>query len=144
MVTSAPLDLETPFGSFTADGGAVVTFAHGLPGFERCRRFVLVSAPSLAPFTCLHGLDEPHPSFLTLDPRRVVAGYRTALSAADRRRLGADDATPLVWLAVVRLDHDGALANLRAPIVVNPLAMAGVQVLDGDSVYATDHRLTQG
>lgn len=135
------LEIATPFGAFSADAAGVVTFTAGLPGFERCRRFVLVSAPALGPFTCLHGLDAPHPSFLTIDPRRVVAGYGPALTAADRRRLDADDGSPLLWLSVVRLDGDRATANLRAPIVVNPARLLGVQVLEADSPFAADHHL---
>jgi flagellar assembly factor FliW len=135
------LDVDTPFGQFSADAAAVVMFATGLPGFEQCRRFVLVTAPSLAPFTCLHGLDGARPSFLTLDPRQVVDPYQPSLSAADRRRLGAAIDTPLVWLSVVHLDAAGATVNLQAPIVVNPERMLGVQVLDADSAYAADHRL---
>lgn len=137
----AALDLDTPFGQFSADAASVVTFAAGLPGFELCRRFVLVTAPSLAPFTCLHGLDGPRPSFLTLDPRRVVDPYQPSLTAADRRRLGAAIDTPLVWLSVVHLGAAGATVNLQAPIVVNPERMLGVQVLDAEGAYAADHRL---
>lgn len=139
--TAAALDVDTPFGQFSAEAASVVTFATGLPGFERCRRFVLVSAPSLAPFTCLHGLDGARPSFLTLDPRQVVDPYQPSLSAADRRRLGAAIDTPLVWLSVVHLDAAGATVNLQAPIVVNPERMLGVQVLDAEGAYAADHRL---
>jgi flagellar assembly factor FliW len=134
------LEVATAFGAFSADAAGVVTFAAGLPGFERCRRFVLVSAPALAPFTCLHGLDAPHPSFLTIDPRHAVPGYAVTLSAADRRRLGGDG-EPLLWLAVARLDGDAATVNLQAPIVINPSRLLGVQVLDADSPFAADHRL---
>lgn len=137
----AVFDVATPFGAFAAHAAGVVTFAAGVPGFERCRRFVLVTTAALEPFTCLHGLDAPNPSFLCIDPRRLVDGYAPGLSAADRRRLSADAATPLVWLAVVRLDDGGATANLRAPIVVNPERMLGVQVLEADGPYAADHRL---
>lgn len=141
--TATPLDVATPFGVFAADANAVVTFAGGLPGFERCRRFVLLTAPALEPFTCLHALDDTRPSLLTLDPRRVVEHYPAALSPADARRLEAGDGTPLVWLSVVRLDEHGATVNLRAPIVVNPRRMLGLQVLEADSPFAADYRLAQ-
>lgn len=139
----ADLDIETPFGAFSADSAAVVTFKGGLPGFERCRRFVLVSAPSLGPFTCLHALDGERPSFLAIDPRRVVDDYVPALSAADRRRLDAADGAPLVWLSLVRLGDDGATANLRAPVVVNPARLLGVQVLEVSPALATEHPLSE-
>ena len=32
-------------------GQQIVTFGHGLPGFETSRQFVLVASPALNPFT---------------------------------------------------------------------------------------------
>lgn len=141
MSTPAALAIVTRFGTFTADPGDVVAFAHGLPGFERCRRFVIVSAPALGPFTCLHGIDAPEPSFLTLDPRRIVPGYDTPLSDGDRHRLGATAGEPLLWLAIVQVDDTSARVNLKAPIVINPRKMIGLQVMNADTGYATDHLL---
>ena len=141
MAPPAELEIVTRFGTFTVDEDDIVTFAHGLPGFERCRRFVLVSAPSLDPFTCLHGIDAPEPSFLTLDPCRVVPGYHTPLSDGDRHRLGVTGTEPLLWLAVVHIDDASARANLRAPIVINPKRMVGLQVMTADTAYAADHLL---
>lgn len=134
--------IETRFGSFDVDAGAVVTVPDGLPGFERCRRFVIIAAPTLEPLTCLQGLDDPHPSFLAVDPRLVVPDYHLELPPASRHRIEARDADRLVWLALVRLDSDTALVNLRAPVVVNPRRMIGVQVIPGDSPYPVDHRLS--
>ena len=143
MTAPAALEIVTRFGTFTVDPADVVTFAHGLPGFERCRRFVLVSAPSLDPFTCLHGIDAPEPSFLTLDPHRVVSDYHTPLGDGDRHRLGMIAGETLLWLAVVHIDDDSARVNLEAPIVINPRTMVGLQVMAADTAYATDHLLDQ-
>ena len=140
-MTADSLLIETRFGAFTATDRDVVTLVSGLPGFERCRRYVLVSAPSLEPFACLQGLDEPRPSFLTIDPRIVLPGYDTALEDAETKRLDlAASDTPL-WLSVVRLESDAATVNLRAPIVVNPRRMIGVQLLPAQSGYSCEHRL---
>lgn len=141
MSTTADLVIATRFGTFTVDPADVVTFAHGLPGFEKCRRFVIVSAPSLDPFTCLHGIDAPEPSFLTLDPHRVVPGYQVPLGEGDRHRLGAGAGESLVWLAIVHVDEQAARVNLRAPVVINPRRMRGLQVMAADTGYATDHLL---
>ena len=133
--------IETRFGSFAVDSAAVVTVPDGLPGFEGCRRFVIVTAPTLDPLTCLQGLDDRRPSFLAVDPRRVMPGYHVALPPADRHREEASEGEPLLWLALVRLDSDAALVNLRAPVVVNPRRMIGIQVIPTDSPYPVDHRL---
>lgn len=135
------MTIETRFGSFDASAADIVTLPDGLPGFERCRRFVVVTAPDLAPFTCLQGLDDVRPSFLTLDPRLAAAGYQAPLPAADRLRLGAASQEPLLWLSLVCLDGDRARVNLRAPIVVNPRTMVGLQVIASESVHPIDHPL---
>lgn len=141
MSAAAGLQIVTRFGTFAAEPRDVVTFPHGLPGFERCRRFVLVSAPSLEPFTCLHGVDAPEPSFLALDPRRIVPDYQTPLSQGDGHRLGLAGGETLLWLAVVHIDAAAARVNLKAPIVVNPRRMIGLQVMAAETAYATDHQL---
>lgn len=137
-----PLQVDTRFGTFPVAAADIVHFAHGVPGFESCRQFVLISAPELLPFACLHGIDAPEPSFLTLDPRQIVAGYQPVLSAAERARLAATSDEPLLWLAVVHVNDEVVTANLRAPIVINPRRMVGLQVLGADTAWATDHRLT--
>lgn len=141
---AAVREVETRFGAFPVDPGSTVRFPHGLPGFESCRHFVVLSAAKLAPFTALYGLDAPHPTFLTIDPRQVAEDYRVPLGPADRARLALDGDGPLLWLAIARIDEAGVSVNLRAPIVVNPASMVGVQVLGADSPYAADHRLSEG
>lgn len=136
------LNVETRFGSYLAENEAVVTIPDGLPGFERCRQFVVVTGPTLQPFNCLQGLDGARPSFLTLDPRSVVDGFCTELPAADRERLEARQSDSLLWMALVRLDGDRILVNLRAPVVVNARRMIGLQLIAPESPYSTEHVLS--
>jgi flagellar assembly factor FliW len=140
-VTAESLLIETRFGAFAARDRDIVTLANGLPGFERCRRYVLVAAQSLEPFACLQGLDEPRPSFLAIDPRIVLPGYETTLDDADARRLELSAGDTPLWLAIVRLEADAATVNLRAPIVVNPRRMIGLQLLPAQSPHSCEHRL---
>ena len=122
---------------------AVITFADGLPGFEAARHFVLVASPSLNPFTLVQGVDEGAPSFVAIEPRLVASGYDRRVDDADLARLEATGADALVWLALVTARSDGAATvNLRAPLVVNPASMRGIQLIAGDSPYPIDHPLT--
>ena len=145
LATSDPADshvIDTRFGSFTGSPRDVVTLVDGLPGFESCRRFLLLSSPPIAPLMCLQGLDEDKPAFLAVDPRVVDPGYSTRLDDLQRRRLGASEETPLLWLAIVHVaDGTGSTVNLRAPLVVNPEKMRGLQLLAGHDEYDTNHRL---
>jgi flagellar assembly factor FliW len=110
----------------------VVTFAAGLPGFERCRRYQLIQSEAYAPGVCLRGLDAPAPTFFTVDPRLIDAGFVGTLSGPDRARLGVTDATPCVWLAMVSWVEGEPVPNLRAPIVINPTTMRGIQIVPSD------------
>jgi flagellar assembly factor FliW len=126
---------------------AVIIFPDGLPGFEQNRRYELLLDPSFAPFTVLRGLGPGAPSFATIDPRVVLPDYAPVIGEQERRRIGADAAAPLLWLAIVSPGAPGeaATANLKAPIVICPDTLAGLQIVqdgsDGDSAqaYRFDH-----
>jgi flagellar assembly factor FliW len=129
------LRLYTHFGAFNLKADDVIAFPSGLPGFEGDRRFVLLSAPGYEPVQCLQAIDGPSPSFLVVDPRRVLKDYRARLNQSDLARLGATDDASLLWLAIVTVSDDGLFANLRAPVVINPTRMLGFQLVPSDSVY---------
>lgn len=117
----------------------VVYFPYGLPGFEACHSFVVFSAET-TPFQWLTSVEGPPASFLTVDPRLILPAFQCTLSRHDLERLEADAHAPLLWLAIVLIEPDGAItANLRAPIVINPVTMLGQQVMPQDSLYPVRH-----
>ena len=118
------------------DARDVVAFPEGLPGFEACRGFVVLASESTAPLQSLMATEGPDASFLALDPKVVLPEYRYQLSEADLARLHATPDVPLLWLALVAVDADGAVTvNLRAPIVINPASMVGYQLMPHDCLY---------
>lgn len=126
--------------SSAVDG--VVTFSEGLPGFEEHRQFVLVASADMEPFTVMRGVQDEAPSFVAVDPRVVDRTYPTTLDRVDLARLAAHEKEPLLWLAIVAAHDDGrATANLRAPVVINPGTMRGIQIIAVESPYRTDHPL---
>jgi flagellar assembly factor FliW len=134
---SAPVEAEITVSE-------TVTFPNGIPGFESCHRWVVLAADSHTPLRRLHAVDGAEASFLALDPRQVLEGYRCELSDSDRSRIGADSQTPLLWLALVNVEADGTVSvNLRAPIVINPRTMMGQQVLPHDCLYPLRHVLVE-
>src|SRR5688572_11988702 len=141
MLSSLARDNET---TGAADGRTdVITFAKGLPGFEACRQFVLRATNNTA-LQCLSSIEGPEASFLAIDPRRVLDGYRCQLTDADRAQLGAgehEDDT-LLWLALLMAEPTGEVTvNLRAPVVINPRTMSGQQVIPFQCIYPLRHQL---
>ena len=141
-MNDASSTVEAPQPSFETDPRWVVTVPDGLPGFEKCRRFVLVTSPSLEPVSCLQGVEDTRPSFLAIDPRLAQPEYQLRLSSADRRRLQVEGDEPLLWLALLTVQGDDLFVNLRAPVVINPQTMIGLQVIDPDSTHPTNYRLS--
>lgn len=132
-------EAAVPVSGASAPDREIVSFPYGLPGFESCRHFVLLAAAQ-APFQWLSAVDGQSAAFLTVDPRQILPTYRHALHASDLERLGALEGDSLLWLAIVRLEHDGAVSvNLRAPIVINPRTMTGQQVMPQDCLYPVRH-----
>ena len=134
------VESAVPFEAPTQASPDVIRFPHGLPGFEACRGFVLMTSDSLGPLQCLKSVDGPQASFLVIDPRRVLAEFRCELGEADRRRLAASSDDTLLWLSLVTIELDGTITvNLRAPLVINPAHMVGHQVVPHNCVYPIRH-----
>ena len=134
--------IQTRFGDFQISEDDVLTFRKGLPGFEQCRRFVLLSHETFGPLRCLHATDGTEATFLAVDPRDVIPDYTHALRSEEQAQVKAEEDTPLVWLALLTFsDDDAPSANLRAPIVINPASMLGCQVIVEDERYTVRHRL---
>jgi flagellar assembly factor FliW len=125
-------------------GDAVIRFPDGLPGFEACRGFVLLSSPEMEPLRQLRSVSGPEASFLGIDPARLLPTYRCELSEFDRERLGARSDSALLWLALIAIEPDGTTsANLRAPVVINPETMIGYQLMPHRCLYALRHVFTE-
>jgi flagellar assembly factor FliW len=140
--SSELMHVETAFGLFEVEARQVMAFPSGIPGFEGCHSWVLLSEPALEPLSLLQSVNGPPASFLVVDPRRAMPQYRCVLSQSDAARLGAADDQVLLWLAIVSFEPDGsAYVNMRAPIVINPERMLGYQVMPYNSLYPLRHPL---
>jgi flagellar assembly factor FliW len=140
-----PAPAETPVLSPDVQEGLArnaISFPDGIPGFEACRRFVLLTSDAMAPLQRIESIEGPPAAFLGIDPRLLLDGYGCKLTETDLRALGADGDSTLLWFAIIS-EADGVLsANLRAPIVINPQRMLGRQVLPDDGLYPIRHVLT--
>src|SRR5438046_10755896 len=90
-----------------------IAFPDGIPGFEACRRFVLLTSDAIAPLQRLESLEGPTAAFVGVDPRLVMPLYRCQVSESDLRSLGAEATTTLLWFAIIPVEPDRtAVVNL--------------------------------
>lgn len=126
-------------GSIVFDPRAVIRFPAGLPAFENENEFLLVEREALAPVVFLQSVRNPALSFILLPMMAVDPHYALSLTGEDSELLGGAGA-PLLVLAMVTIGEDRRVtANLMAPVVINPEASVGVQVLQPDAGYSHVH-----
>jgi flagellar assembly factor FliW len=107
-----------------------ITFDEGIIGVPRARRFELL-ANAESSVHLLRCLDIPDFALPVVDPRRARPDYRPDLGRVFEA-LGLDDGEPVLVLAVTTIEADGPMANLRAPIVINPSKRLGMQLILDD------------
>jgi flagellar assembly factor FliW len=133
-------------GEIEVDETKVLTFPHGLLGFDDMRRFALVDTHDSGLYYWLQSLDDPGLAFLTAVPWPFFPDYEFELPDADRDALGLvepDDSSagdaPTMVLCLLTVDHAAddqrdITANLLGPLVINSTTRVGRQVVlvDGD------------
>src|ERR1051326_5519168 len=128
------------FGDLEYQETSTVLFPSGLPGFEQCRRFVLINQQALEPITFLQSLESPELCFLTIPVQVIDPNYRSTLSEEDEAVLKSQER---VWLAILAPAENGLTANLVAPLVINPRTRVGVQAIRTDQLYSHCHPLVE-
>lgn len=109
-------------------------FDGGLSGFEDLKRYALIPEPDSA-VEWLQSVDDPAVAFPLLEPFIFYPEYGFELSDADARALdlqGPEEAVVRCILTVGERPEE-TTANLIAPVVLNPRARLGRQLLLQDS-----------
>lgn len=113
----------------------IVTFAHGIPGFEAEKQFILIPAEDIEfPFSYLQSVKSNDLAFIVTDPFLFVENYDFELSASDAEGLdilNEDALSNISVLTIVTIpdDVDQTTINIMAPIVINHESKVGRQVL---------------
>ena len=120
-----------------------IHFAEGVIGVPRARRFQLLERPD-SPVRILRCLDIEGFALPVIDPYAADPDYRPRFHPRVFQALGIESDDPVLVLAITSLEEDGGTANLRAPLVINPVRRRGAQViLDGDD-YPVRVRVSVG
>jgi len=116
----------------------VLGFTEPLPGFPRYRDYALVAADTDGLLFWLQSVDLDGPRFLAVPPARYFSDYAPVLPGTVCAELDLEDpadAQLYTLLTVPRGDVGAATANLRAPVVVNPVAGRARQVVLADGAH---------
>jgi flagellar assembly factor FliW len=112
-----------------------LALAEPLPGFPGHRDYVLVAADASGRVFWFQSLASEGPRFLAVPAAPYFPDYTPAVPPAACAELGLDDVADADLFCLVTVpdgDITAATANLRAPVVVNPVTSQARQVVLAD------------
>jgi flagellar assembly factor FliW len=141
-MNTVELDLDTT----SAQGSeTVIHLPGGLLGFEKNKKYLLISNPAEEPFHWFQVMDEPSLTFLVVSPFEVLPAYRPDIPNEDARFLQLDKPEDAFLLNIISLRPKGrSTINLKGPIVVNRFTLIGKQVIIANAAeYSVQHPLPE-
>lgn len=131
-----------------ASTGRIVTFPHGLPGFEDQRDFIRRDDPAFAPLVVLESRTNSALQFVAAPITSIDRNYELTVSARDLEIIGVSyadlqqDSSLVDCLAIVCIPEQGSpTANLVSPLVINRATGIGVQAVSDQTRYRIDQPL---
>lgn len=131
----------TRFGKIRIKESELIGMRGRILGFERHKRFALLTFEDSTPFLWLQSVDDPGIAFVVINPRIVKPDYTPAISEGELELLDIQRTGDIALLSIVtvRSDPFRATANLRAPILINTSKRSAKQVILDDPGYPIQH-----
>jgi len=134
----------TRFGKINYKKQEIVWMTRGILGFEKFRRYVIISAEDQEPFKWLQSIDNGSLAFLIIDPLYFRPDYAVEVNPRDLTMLGAanfPDITIFVMVTIPPGHPEKMSANLQAPVALNRQTLLAAQLILGESAYSTRHSI---
>ncbi len=133
-------------GEIDVHDDAIITFPHGLLGFEDVRKFTLINIGDDIPFTYLQAVEIGELAFVVTNPFLFYPEYEFELSEIIKQELGIEKSEDVVLVSMITIKNGelkDATINLLAPIIINARRAVGKQIILHDSTYNTKHTLVR-
>ena len=113
----------------TAPRAARLTFTAPPPGFAPLTEFDLAEVDGAAGLYTLRDAAGAGLRLFLLDPAVYLPDYLPSIDDAELAALGAATAADLDVYVVATIQQGGPVVNLLAPVLVNPVSAAAVQLI---------------
>ncbi len=131
------------FGEIEFDEDKVITFNEGLPGFDYCKRFLLINeekdekTEKDEPFKWLQSVDDGDVAFVLMDVFAVMPDYDPLINSEEIEDLGEYKPEDLIVynITVIPEEVEKLSVNLKAPVVINSATKLGKQVIANNEEY---------
>ncbi len=116
----------------------IIHFEEGLIGFLDFKDFNLLENDYLAPFRLLRAVESPDVGFLVLDPTNRIPQYCHLIPKREWESIGVTNRNDRLAFVTVILGStaEASTGNFQAPLLINPQAMIGRQIILTDSDFS--------
>ena len=131
------------FGEISVGAEYILEFPEGIPGFERFKRFGLITIDEEEPFIRLLSIEEPRLGFGLVNPMLIWPDYNPDIGAEDLDGLDFKEADEMAVYCIVTLSAvpSEVTVNLKGPIFLNARTMMARQMILMDENYETKHSI---
>jgi flagellar assembly factor FliW len=125
------------FGEIEIAEEKVLNFEDGLPGFDNCFRFTIISSEETDPFLWLQSLEEPDVALAVINPFRLFPDYAPVVNETDLAKIGnpSDEDILALTVAVIPVKYENMTTNLISPILINLKSNQARQIIMENSNY---------
>ncbi len=123
----------------------VLSFEHGLPGFEDEKKFALLKIEGNEVFQVLQSIQTEALAFIVTNPYSLKENYSFDLEEATVNTLEIKEEQEVAVLAIVSLKDSiaNSTVNLKAPIVINTTNKKAKQVILNNEDYPIRYVIAQ-
>lgn len=139
------MKLKTAYmGELEIDPSNIITFEHGIPGFEEEKEFALLPIEDNIAFHVLQSIQTVDLAFIITNPYTMTTNYSFELDEATVHSLQIQNENEIAVFAIVSLKETIALStiNLKAPIVLNTTNKKAKQVILNNDAFETRHLIS--
>lgn len=130
-------------GEMTIDPSTIISFEHGIPGFEDEKKFVRLPISEESIFQILQSVKTEELAFIITSPFTVIQNYNFELDEPTVLSLEVKNESEIAVFTIVTLKETLAdsTTNLKAPIVINTTNNKAKQVILNNEEYAIRHKM---
>lgn len=130
-------------GEIAINPSDIISFEHGIPGFEDEKKFIQLPVSNDSIFQVLQSIKTEDLAFIITSPFTAVADYSFDLEEATIQALNIKGEEEIAVFGIVSLKDSIATStiNLKAPIVLNTANNKAKQVILEKEEYAIRHKL---
>ncbi|RHW39935.1 flagellar assembly protein FliW [Lysinibacillus yapensis] len=139
------MNIKTAYmGEISINPSHILSFEHGIPGFEDEKSFIMLPVEENSIFQVLQSVKTEGLAFIITSPYAVIANYNFNLDEATVHALEIKDEKEVAVFGIVSLKDklENSTINLKAPVVLNTVNNKAKQVIVDNDRYEIRHKLS--